>query len=69
MTDTTDNLHVLSTNQDALLASIEQLRRMLPILADLAPLTARTRRTIYQAHIDAGFTEEQALELCRSLVF
>jgi hypothetical protein len=68
MTDTPDNLHVLSTNQDALLASIEQLRRMLPLLADLAPQTARTRFAIYQAHIEAGFTEEQALTLCRSLV-
>jgi hypothetical protein len=69
MTDTPDNLRLLSTNQDALLASIEQLRRMLPLLVDLAPLTARTRYAIYQAHIDAGFTEEQALQLCRSLVF
>jgi hypothetical protein len=67
MTDTPDNLRVLSTNHDSLLASIEQFRRMLPLLADLAPQIARTRYSNYRAHIEAGFTEEQALTLCRSL--
>ena len=69
MNDTPDNLHLLSTNQDALLASVEQLRRMLPLMTEMAPQIAQTRFAIYRAHIEAGFTEDQALELCRSVVF
>jgi hypothetical protein len=69
LNDTPDNLHLLSTNQDALLASVEQLRRMLPLMTEMAPQIARTRYASYKAHIEAGFDEDQALELCRSLVF
>jgi len=69
LTETHDNLRVLNTNPDHLLAAVEQLRRLLPLHIEMAQQVAATRYASYRAHVDAGFTEEQALELCRSLVF
>jgi len=49
-------------------AEIEQawlrLVEIARIQAKHAPELAKSRRLIYRAHIEAGFTEEQALELC-----
>lgn len=41
-----------------------QMVDLLRIQAKHAPEIAKSRRLLYRAYVDAGFTEEQALELC-----
>jgi len=47
-------------------AAYEQLERMMPEIARQADLTARVRWLHYRASIRAGFTPEQAIELCQN---
>jgi len=68
LTDTPDNLRILHTEPDDLLAAIQQIRRMLPLYREMATDLAQTRYASYCAYVEAGFTEDQALTLCRSLV-
>ena len=46
---------------------IEQIRENSPdeeTLKEVAAMLAKTRRAFFLAHIEAGFTEAQALQLC-----
>ena len=48
---------------------IEQIRENSPddeTLKEAAAILARTRRVFFLAHVEAGFTEMQALQLCLS---
>jgi len=67
LTDTPPNLHVLQTAPDELLAAVAQIVKLLPVHIEIARQVAQTRRAVYLAHVEAGFSEEQALSLCRSL--
>ena len=49
---------------DKLQAVIDEIRRALPKLAEQAELLAKIRRAHYEALMRAGFTEQQALDLC-----
>ncbi len=46
-------------------AMTEEFRRDLPDLMERASLVAKMRRAYFIAYVEAGFTEEQALQLCR----
>lgn len=48
-------------------AAGDALRRQLPAIMDNARLIAQIRRASYIAHVEQGFTEAQALELCKSM--
>jgi hypothetical protein len=65
-----DNLTLISSKAkgDDLMASIGLLKRDLPALIEHTKLIARLRKESYDAHIENGFTEEQALKLCSSLL-
>lgn len=67
----TDNTKLTShpTADDELLAIIESAKRALPAVVGLAPQIATARRQMFDAHIQAGFSEEQALALYKSLTF
>lgn len=52
---------------DELRAAMEQLRRSLPIMAEMAVEVAKIRRVMFDAYVAEGFTEEQSLELCKTL--
>ena len=56
---------VPNVERDKLLASIEQLKRTLPVLLEYAELNARLKRSQYLSFLKAGFNEHQALELCK----
>ena len=49
-----------------LAGAAEAMKRALPVLLQHMPLQAKMRRAAFQAYIAEGFTEAQALELCRS---
>lgn len=49
---------------DEFKAALENLKRQMPMLIEHAQLVAKIRRASYQALIEAGFTEAQALDLC-----
>ena len=55
------------TGRDDLKGAIEAMRRSLVDLPELMKLIAQQRKISYKAHIEAGFSPDQALELCKSM--
>lgn len=53
--------------KDEMKAASDALRRMAPELIENAKTIASIRRASYLAHVAEGFTEAQALELCKSM--
>jgi hypothetical protein len=53
--------------RDSLVASLEAYKRNLAIIAGYGKDIAAFRRQLYLAHVEAGFTDAQALELCKSI--
>lgn len=52
--------------KDEMAAAIEMLKRQLPLILEHTRLIAEIRKASYDAHLAQGFTEPQALELCKS---
>lgn len=64
----TDNIREIpNLERDAIKGAFAEFARMLPELAANAATIARARRDLFNAYLAAGFTEPQALELCRSI--
>lgn len=40
-------------------------REVAPVLIEIAAIDAKIKRAKYLSFVDAGFTEQQALELCK----
>jgi hypothetical protein len=51
-----------------LIAAFANYGTLLGVVAKHASDIAHARRTLYLAYIDEGFTEAQALELCKAMV-
>ncbi len=47
--------------------ALDAMKETLPLLKEFEELRAQQRWSKYEALIKVGFTEEQALELCKSL--
>lgn len=50
---------------DATLVSLRQLQEQLPTILQAQKCVAQMTRARYLAMLEEGFTEEQALELCK----
>ena len=53
--------------KDDVRGSVESLKRNLDSFIEMAILLAKLRKAAYDANIEVGFDEKQALELCTSL--
>jgi len=53
--------------KDDMKAASEFARRNLPTMIENAVMIAKLRRSYYDAYLAEGFTEAQALELCKVL--
>lgn len=60
-----DNLTVLTGTIDKQRAELEQLKRNLPTHIEFLAIHAQIIRARYLALVAQGFTEAQALELCK----
>ena len=56
------------TPPDEMRGMLENLKRTLPIWKEQAAVLAEIRKASYDAHIAQGFTPEQAIDLCRSML-
>lgn len=52
--------------QNEAAACLARLNRDIPFLLDHAVLAARVKRAYYEALVSEGFSEAQALELCKT---
>jgi hypothetical protein len=48
-------------------SDIARLRRYEALMAEYFSIMARHRKNAFDAHVEAGFTEKQALELVRDI--
>jgi len=44
---------------------LSESREMLPLMVELAYIEAKQKRAMYLAYVAEGFTEQQAIDLCR----
>ena len=59
------DIHLLSNlEQDKVQAALEGARRSMTAMIEYQQIIAKIRHASYMAHIDAGFTPEQAVLLC-----
>ena len=60
------NLTLLKIKSRKLLTVNDQFKTEIPAITEYVKKLAAIRKINYDAHIDEGFTPEQALELCKS---
>jgi len=65
MSDKVTPLHGASIS-DAISAAIKEMSREMPSFVKAQKALAELRMNSYKAHIEAGFTDEQAIELCKN---
>jgi hypothetical protein len=65
MNDDTPKLTALPTKPDEFRAAVEQMKRSEETYLEMAALYARIRFAYFLAYKGAGFSDEQALELCK----
>ena len=60
------NIHEIPLVQNPLAGAADKMERDMPTLSSAFAAIAKARKAYYDAHIDAGFTPEQAMDLVRS---
>lgn len=62
-----DKIRAIPTAKDELAGALDGMVRLWQEQRRVAAEIAKTRRALYSAYVKEGFTEQQALELCKSL--
>jgi hypothetical protein len=57
----------IQTAQDKMAGEFENLLRLVRAMAEVATELAALRKTMFDAYVAAGFTQEQALLLCQKV--
>lgn len=60
-----DNLTIMPVGSDKMRGELEAMRRNLPSLIEFYEIQAKLSMAKYKAFVAEGFTEAQALELCK----
>lgn len=60
-------MKLIPTAQSQTDADVEAMRRALRSMVAASKEIADMRKALFDAHVEAGFTKEQALILCRSI--
>ena len=62
----TDKISLLPTgDKNELAANLEQVKRNLPFMLEYSRIKAQLAKADFDAYVKQGFSEEQALELCK----
>lgn len=64
----TDDIKQIPTAVDEIRASVESIRRALPVMVEASAEIANARWEMYCAYKKAGFSDQQALDLCKSMI-
>jgi len=59
------NIRELPSKQDVLAGAADKMNRELPTLSSAFAAIAKARKAYYDAHVEAGFSPEQAMEMVR----
>ena len=59
------NIREIPLVQNPLAGAADKMERDMPTLSSAFAAIAKARKAYYDAHIDAGFTPDQAMELVR----
>lgn len=59
------NIREIPTATNALAGATDKMNRDMPTLATAFAAIAQARKAYYDAHVEAGFTAEQALAMVR----
>ena len=62
-----DNIKAVDFEKDDMQVALEMLKRNLEVIGEYSKVKAKIRRQSFLAHVQQGFTEEQALELCKEI--
>lgn len=63
-----DKIKLLNTNnKNEMRAELEKMKRDLPEFIEYTSVLAKIRKASFDALVEQGFTEPQALELCKSM--
>lgn len=67
MTEGPTNLTPIDGGQtpDEIAEAVRQMKKTLPHLIEYQAIVAKLHRASYEAHIEAGFSADQALILCK----
>jgi|GEM_PF-2057140 len=69
MTDQPPNIIDLpNIERDQMKGSFEEMARTLHMLMEHAPSIANAKRAFFEAYLAQGFSEAQAVELCKNIV-
>ena len=64
----TDNITVMpNTEWNKIAAELAEFKRIMPLVNEHQMLIAKLRMSAYRSYIGEGFTEIQALELCKDM--